>query len=180
MVLYIDFEWETEPLKMALSKNFTLPEKCKNHSRALRESLILIRQFYSKLFGSSLNTQRNWRSTIVIGIRSKAMRQFLQWTFKFTLNEENEKEKRQNAIKNNIKNHWMKTLCHRLFTFHKMISLSSYECSFIVYIFFTLILIPLPPFLKPFPNQMRSHATQKSKKQNKNIIQYINKTNFCK
>ena len=40
---------------MALSKNFTLPEKCKNHWRALRESLILIRQFlYSKLFGSSL------------------------------------------------------------------------------------------------------------------------------
>lgn len=85
---------------MALSKNFTLPEKCKNHWRALRESNIDQTVFYSKLFGSSLISQRNWRGLLLaralfyIGARSKMARQFLWWTFKFTLNEEEKKKKK--------------------------------------------------------------------------------------
>lgn len=65
MVLYIDFEWETEPLKMALSKNFTLPEKCKNHQRAPTVQCWSDSFFESKLFGSSLISQRNWRGPLL-------------------------------------------------------------------------------------------------------------------
>lgn len=65
MVLYIDFEWETEPLKMALSKNFTLPEKCKNHRSAPTVQCWSDSFFDSKLFGSSLISQRDWRGPLL-------------------------------------------------------------------------------------------------------------------
>lgn len=125
MVLYIDFEWETEPLKMALSKNFTLPEKCKNRRRAPRvDSRIDQTVFDSKLFGSSLISQRDWRGGRLLA-RKKGEIFFLlfccccfflfvklplppppapearrranscRWTFKFTLNEEQTKMRRK-------------------------------------------------------------------------------------
>lgn len=124
MVLYIDFEWETEPLKMALSKNFTLPEKCKNRRRAPRvDSRIDQTVFDSKLFGSSLISQRDWRGgrllarkkgenfscfSAVVGFffvklplppppvpEARRRANSCRWTFKFTLNEEQTKNKKE-------------------------------------------------------------------------------------
>lgn len=141
MVLYIDFEWETEPLKMALSKNFTLPEKCKNHQRAPTVQCWSDSFFESKLFGSSLISQRNWRGPLLAppfsrplaGTRSETPRQFLRWTFKFTSNEEEKKAKTKEETYR-----MKKSRCHFFSKKNKNLSLLiiyvffccfSYECS---------------------------------------------------
>lgn len=176
---------------MALSKNFTLPEKCKNHWRALRESLILIRQFlYSKLFGSSLIFLRETGAGAAsghalslfslfffffprVGARSKTTRQFLWWTFKFTLNEEREKERKKQTKerkekqdikkkqKENIQNgNHFATGCffsllylqkkeHFCFSVKKISVFFVFHmnAAFYIYIFFTLI-----SFISPSPS----------------------------
>lgn len=151
MVLYIDFEWETEPLKMALSKNFTLPEKCKNQRSAPTVQCWSVFSD-SKLFGSSLISQRDWRGPLLApppgpapaGTRSETARQFLWRTFKFTSNEEEKK-----ATKRKTKRHteW-KSLCHffskktckNLSLLIICVFLSVFFIWMQLYVFFTLIL----------------------------------------
>lgn len=149
MVLYIDFEWETEPLKMALSKNFTLPEKCKNHRSAptVRCWSVALTQNCLEVV---LDLTRDWRGPLLApppgpkprpqpaaGARSGTPRQFLRWTFKFTSNEEEKK-----ATKRKKRRHtgW-KSLCHffskktcfsvkiSVFWLFVLSCVFSYECS---------------------------------------------------
>ena len=98
---------------MALSKNFTLPEKCKNHQEsALRDRVLNIDQtvsfFNSKQFGSSLifyHVETGGRLLLTSGRysgdRSKTTRQSPYQTFKFTLNKEEtqKKEQKKNELK---------------------------------------------------------------------------------
>lgn len=158
MVLYIDFEWETEPLKMALSKNFTLPEKCKNHRSAptVRCWSVALTQNCLEVV---LDLTRDWRGPLLApppgpqprpqpaaGARSGTPRQFLRWTFKFTSNEEEKK-----ATKRKKKETYRMKITLPLFLqknvfFRKNLSLLII-CPFLrvflwmqLYVFFTLIL----------------------------------------
>lgn len=106
---------------MALSKNFTLPEKCKNYYRALREILYLSDSFF-KLCGSSLfNLETaipcSW-THIAIGTSNQAECQSLYNTFKFALMKEENKNKQKTE-----------TFCNRLF-FMTVNFFPLYECSY--------------------------------------------------
>lgn len=163
MVLYIDFEWETEPLKMALSKNFTLPEKCKNHQRAPTVQCWSDSFFESKLFGSSLISQRNWRGPLLAppfsrplaGTRSETPRQFLRWTFKFTSNEEEKKAKTKEETYR-----MKKSRCHFFSKKNKNLSLLIIYVFFVVFhmnaacVFFTLNLFFFHLFTHPLPHRL--------------------------
>lgn len=186
MVLYIDFEWETEPLKMALSKNFTLPEKCKNQRSAPTVQCWSVFSD-SKLFGSSLISQRDWRGPLLApppgpapaGTRSETARQFLWRTFKFTSNEEEKK-----ATKRKTKRHteW-KSLCHffskktcfpiKISVFWLFVSFwvcFSYECSCMsfshwFFFFFFCPYTPLPHRLTPPSPHPPTHPPKSSRRE---------------
>lgn len=100
---------------MALSKNFTLPEKCKNYYRALREILYLSDSFF-KLRGSSLfNLETaipcSW-THIAIGTSNQAECQSLYNTFKFALMKEERKQKQTNKKKNILQQVFFSTTVH--------------------------------------------------------------------
>lgn len=57
---------------MALSKNFTLPEKCKNHWRALRESNIDQTVFIQNCLEVVLFFRGNWRG-LLLGRRARGL-----------------------------------------------------------------------------------------------------------
>lgn len=160
MVLYIDFEWETEPLKMALSKNFTLPEKCKNHRSAPTVQCWSDSFFDPELFGSSLISQKGlaWTASGPAPGPPRAPEASsppipavnVQVYFKWRREESNKKEKQKNKKK---KETYRMKITLPLFLqknvfFRKNLSLliiSLFLCVFLIwmqlYVFFTLILL---------------------------------------
>lgn len=172
MVLYIDFEWETEPLKMALSKNFTLPEKCKNHRSAptVRCWSVALTQNCLEVV---LDLTRDWRGPLLApppgpkprppARRGRQKRDAtpipavnVQVYFKWRREESNKKEKKETyRMKITLPLFLQKNMF-----FRKNLSLliiCPFLCVFLwmqLYVFFTLILFffpytPLPHRLTP-------------------------------
>lgn len=171
MVLYIDFEWETEPLKMALSKNFTLPEKCKNHRSAptVRCWSVALTQNCLEVV---LDLTRDWRGPLLAPPLApspapspprapEAGRHANSCGERSSLLQMKKRRKQQKGKKGDIQdeNHFA-TFSPKKRVFRKNLSLliiCPFLCVFLwmqLYVFFTLILFffpytPLPHRLTP-------------------------------
>lgn len=139
MVLYIDFEWETEPLKMALSKTLHCLKNVKTTRaptvQCWSDSFLTQNYLEVVLYLGGTGVDRFWPRPhlSLAGARSEAPRQFLRWTFKFTSNEGEKKAKKKEETYR-MKMTLPLFLQKNVF-FHKNLSL------LIIYVFFLLFFV---------------------------------------